>query len=360
MYMQELTVIGLMSGTSLDGIDAAAIRTNGVEVLEIGPSFTLPYDDTMRNRIRAAINEQGVTDDPHLERDLTIMHSEAVMQLDEQYNVRADLIGFHGQTIVHKPEEGYTWQIGDGKLLADLTGIDVINDFRTADVKAGGQGAPLVPIYHMAVCASIEGPLAILNIGGVANVTWIGENDELLAFDVGPGNAMINDVMKEYFDVEFDEDGKIAKQGVANKAIIGKYMRNPFFGQMPPKSLDRNAFDLSLVTGLEPYDQVATLTEFTVEAIVAAHKHFPQPVNALYVTGGGRHNTHMMNLLRRELGNVVQPIEDLGLDGDALEAQAFAYLAARVLYELPISFPQTTGCRFSPMGNAAVLHRFKN
>jgi anhydro-N-acetylmuramic acid kinase len=354
--MQEITVIGLMSGTSLDGIDAAAITTNGVEVVEIGPALTLPYEPELRERLRKAVMSGSLGDDAELERDMTIAHSEAVLQLDETYNIRPDLIGFHGQTIAHRPEEGFTWQIGDGKLLAQLTGIDVVNDFRSADVKAGGQGAPLVPAYHMALAVHIDGALAILNIGGVANVTWIGENEEMLAFDVGPGNAMINDVAKAEFGCEYDDAGKLARQGEVDSRILKEYMRNPFFAKRPPKSLDRNAFDIGLVAGLEAHDKLATLTQFTVAGIVKATRLFPANVGSLYVTGGGRHNEFMMNLLRAELGSVVKPIEELGLNGDALEAQAFAYLAARVLYELPITFPSTTGCRFSPFGNAASIH----
>jgi anhydro-N-acetylmuramic acid kinase len=355
--MQELTVIGLMSGTSLDGIDAAAIRTDGVQVLEIGPALTLPYENSLRERLREAVMAHDVTD-PDLERDMTIMHSEAVMQLDEQHGVRADLIGFHGQTIAHRPEEGFTWQIGDGKLLADLTGVDVVNDFRTADVRAGGQGAPLVPVYHQALAVHLQKPVVFLNIGGVSNVTWVGEDEQILAFDCGPGNAMINDVMKEFYGVEFDEDGKLARQGRADTNILNKFMQNDYFTCKPPKSLDRNEFDLGLVTGLPPEDQLATLTQFTAEAILRGQEHFPEPPLNVYVCGGGRHNVHMMNLLTAGFGDVVQPIDVLGLDGDALEAQAFAYLAARVKYELPISFPTTTGCNVSPVGNAAQFHKF--
>lgn len=357
--MQEITVIGLMSGTSLDGIDAAAIRTDGVSVTEVGPALTIPYTGRMRERIRAAIAAGSVAADPDLERDITIAHSEAVLRLDEEHNIAPDLVGFHGQTIDHRPEDGFTWQLGDGALLASLTGVDVVNDFRTADVRAGGQGAPLVPVFHMALATHLEGSLAILNIGGVANVTWIGEGEEMLAFDVGPGNAMINDVAKEHFGVEYDDGGQLAKMGVVDTKILRSYMQHPFFAEKPPKSLDRNAFYLGMVQDLPAHDQLATLTQFTVEAILAAAKHYPSLPECTYVAGGGRHNDYMMNLLKAELGSAIKSIDDLGLDGDALEAQAFAYLAARVLYELPITFPNTTGCRFSPIGNAAALHRAK-
>ena len=234
----------------------------------------------------------------------------------------------------------------------------MVNDFRIADVKAGGQGAPLVPVYHMALAAHLEGSLAILNIGGVANVTWIGEGEEMLAFDVGAGNAMINDVAKREFALDFDEGGKLARKGIADGRALAEYMSHEFFAKVPPKSLDRNEFDLGLVSELEPHDQLATLTQFAVEGVMAAQRRFPAPVDAIYVTGGGRHNEFMMDSLRGQIaGAEVLNIDDLGLDGDALEAQAFAYLAARVLYELPITFPNTTGCKFSPVGNAAAIHK---
>ena len=270
-----LKVIGLMSGTSLDGVDAALLETDGEDITRPGPGLTVPYDRETRALLAAAlVSARDVAQGapvPHSIRDaerlLTQAHADAVQALLKKAGLAADqvaLIGFHGQTILHRPERHWTWQIGDGGLLARLTSIDVVNDFRSADVKAGGQGAPLVPLYHAALArkSSLAPPLVLVNIGGVANVTYI-SGDLVLAFDTGPGNAPIDDWMHTHSGKPVDEDGAFAATGKVNDAALDKMLANPFFDRLPPKSLDRMDFGTDAVKALSPADGAATLTAFT-------------------------------------------------------------------------------------------------
>jgi len=336
--------LGLMSGTSMDGIDAALIETDGVEVTASGPTATLPYDEPFRERLRDIL---GLPDPPlDLTRDLTLLHAQAVKILLDEAGIRPGLIGFHGHTVLHRPEERKTLQIGDGQLLADLTGIDVVADFRSRDVAAGGQGAPLVPIFHAALAQGHEKPLAVLNIGGVANVTYIGPHDGLLAFDTGPGNALLDDWMLAMTGYPIDLDGKLALEGQVDEDAVSSFLNHSWFSARPPKSLDRDEFAMlakGLMGGLGPADGAATLCAFTTGAVLRAVEFLPRQPKRWLVAGGGRKNPVMMEGLRRGLGVPVDAVEAESWKGDALEAQAFAYLAARHLAGLPISFPSTTG-----------------
>ena len=270
-------VIGLMSGTSLDGIDAAFLATDGQARLEPGPFLTLPYAPAFRARLRGVLGGQG--DVASVERELTELHAEAVAALRQHNALGAiDLVGFHGHTILHRPQEHRTWQIGDGALLARLTGIDVVNDFRSNDVAAGGEGAPLAPLYHRALAGPLAKPVAVLNIGGVANVTWIGEGeDDILAFDTGPGNALIDDWMLRHTGAPLDQDGALARQGRASEPHITNFLAHPYFARRPPKSLDRDDFAASVPDHLAPADGAATLTAMTAAAVAAAARHFRRP-----------------------------------------------------------------------------------
>jgi anhydro-N-acetylmuramic acid kinase len=252
-------------------------------------------------------------------------------------------IGFHGHTILHRPETGRTWQIGDSALLARETGIDVVGDLRQADVAAGGQGAPLAPAYHGALAVPLEKPLAVVNIGGVANVTWIGRDGALLAFDTGPGNALIDDWVRRHTGAAADFDGRLAKNGSVDETVLAALLKHDYFNRPPPKSLDRDDFDAAPVAALSPADGAATLTAFTAAAVAQAKAVFPEPVVRWLICGGGRHNPALMAALAGRLGAPVAPIEQAGRDGDALEAQAFGYLAVRSLRGLPLSWPTTTG-----------------
>lgn len=335
-----------MSGTSLDGIDAALIETDGEAHIERLGFLTVPYEDKLRARIRACLNlpQERLAEAQDAERDLTFAHAQAVNALLQQLGRKPqdiDLIGFHGQTIAHEPEKKRTCQLGDGALLARLTGIRVVNDFRTADVLAGGQGAPLVPVYHRALAAGRDLPVAFLNIGGIANVTYAG--DDVIAFDTGPGNALIDDWMLQKTGQKCDTGGATAAKGKAHEDIVAQLMAHGYFRKAPPKSLDRNAFSAAPCAKLSAEDGAATLTAFTVAGVAHALKWLPEKPKEWIVSGGGRLNAAIMKGLQAALGAKVAPVEELGLNGDAIEAEAFAYMAVRSLCGLPISFPKTTG-----------------
>lgn len=346
----QLRALGLMSGTSMDGIDAAIVETDGARIHHLGPSIFLPYTEDWRARLRGAVAD--ATAGTELVDGLTRLHAEAVRRCLDAAGLAAgaiDVIGFHGQTILHDPANGITVQIGDGDLLAELTGVQVVSDFRTKDMAAGGQGAPLAPIIHCVLGQDQTRPLAVLNIGGVANVTWLGSGADaetghhMLAFDTGPGNAMIDDWVRTRAGLDFDADGALAARGQVDQARLAALMQNPYFSRPPPKSLDRNAFDASLMDGLGLEDGAATLAAFTVDSVAAAAAHFPEPVSQWIICGGGRKNAYIMALLAERLESPVRAAEDAGWDGDALEADAFALMAVRRLKNMPISFPGTTG-----------------
>ena len=349
-----LTAIGLMSGTSLDGVDAALVRTDGETIESFGPALTLPYPPEFRDRLRAVLGQQrGPTTAP-IEVDLTTFHSFAVSKLLEEHKLtisKIDIIGFHGQTIFHQPKNRTTVQLGDGKTLADRVKAPVAWDFRSADVAAGGQGAPLVPLFHAALTAGLELPLAVLNIGGVANVTWIGSSEEILAFDTGPGNAPLDDWVLAHTGQPFDRDGVLASSGTVDNGRLQDVLGRAFFVARPPKSLDRKEFSAELATGLSQGDGAATLAEITVQAVAASRRHLPQPPRSWILCGGGRRNKHIVDRLRSVLAPT--PVVDsnaFGWNDDALEAQAFAFLAVRVLKGMPLSLPTTTGVPYPMPG----------
>ncbi len=338
--------IGLMSGTSLDGVDAAWLDTDGVGINAFGPTVTVTYDDALRQDLRAVLDLAPVLApyDPRLSglvARLTDYHVRAV----EKLGCSAELVGFHGQTILHQPDRRRTWQIGDAAGLAGRLGVPVVYDFRSADVAAGGQGAPLAPVYHAALAAEVPKPLAVLNIGGVANVTWLGQDGSLLAFDTGPGNGPLDDWVFQHTGQAFDADGALAKAGRVDQIVLGRLMAHPYFEVPAPKSLDRLDFGRALaasgLAGLSAAGGAATLVAFTVASVAAAV--FPERPERWLVSGGGRMNPVVMAGLRAALGVPVEPVEVAGWNGDALEAQCFGFLAARVVAGLPLSLPSTTG-----------------
>jgi anhydro-N-acetylmuramic acid kinase len=348
-----MRAVGLMSGTSLDGVDAAWIETDGERVLATGPALTLAYDDLLRSDLRRLLDlAAGLAEDDafvvDVTRRLTLRHVEAVAAIGRA----AEIIGFHGQTILHAPAQRRTWQIGDAGLLARATGTRVAFDFRSADVAAGGEGAPLVPVYHAALAAGLEKPLAVLNLGGVGNVTWIGRDGTLLAFDTGPGNGPLDDWVSRRTNLAFDRDGEVSAGGTVDAAVLGRLLAHPYFARLPPKSLDRLDFGRALaasgVDALSVADGAATLAAFT--AASAAIARLPEAPRRWLVTGGGRLNPTIMTQLQARLGVPVEPVEAVGWDGDALEAQCFGLLAVRTALGLPISFPGTTGVPFALVG----------
>lgn len=366
MRKEEASVwaLGLMSGTSLDGIDAALIKTDGEYVYEFGEYLTQPFDDKSKVMLREAVYGRG--DMLLAEHQITMMHADAVKALLLKANMNkrdVSVIGFHGQTVAHRPQEHLTWQVGDGALLAEKTGIDVVCDFRRRDVAAGGEGAPLVPLYHAALARRMELPVAVLNIGGLANVTWIGRSEnssneimdlDILAFDTGPGNVMLNEWALKHTGQDCDMDGKLALAGKADKVTVEKLLEDPYFKKMPPKSLDRNHFAFDAVEHLSKEDGAATLVEFAALAVEKSAAYFPAAAKQWFVSGGGRHNPAVMQALRQRFLQVY-PVESLGWIGGALEAQAFGFLAVRSLKKLPLSVPTTTGTIRAVTGGA--LHR---
>lgn len=333
--------IGLMSGTSLDGsIDVALIETDGHDFVRPLAYYEHPYDLAVRDKVRACfgkLKRDDLVDEA--EALVTDLHVAAIKGLGE----KADVIGFHGQTITHDPSNRFTWQIGDGARLAQETGMDVLSDMRQADIKAGGQGAPLLPLYHKALLSDVDLPVVVLNLGGVANITYIGEDGGLIAFDCGPANALMDDFMKMREGVDFDKDGAMASQGQVQDNIITAFMSDKYFAKKPPKSLDRNQWDIDCVRYASDEDGMATLLEMTVSGIMQALEHLPQKPRVIYAAGGGRKNLYLLEVLAQRLGIQVISIDTLGWNGDAIEAEGFAYLAVRSLLGLPLTLPSTTG-----------------
>lgn len=346
-----IRVLGAMSGTSMDGVDAAVVETDGHRIIDFGPSGYRAYTVEERAVLRAALGQWHGPDVDAAAELVTLAHAEALSEFDE-----VDLIGVHGQTLAHEPRGRGTLQVGDGKGLAQALGVPVVWDFRSDDVAMGGEGAPLAPFFHFACAKWIEAtqPLCFLNLGGVGNLTYVDPSFDgpeapgaLLAFDTGPANAPVDDLMQARLGLPMDRDGAVARGGTVETGALELFLSEPFFTRMPPKSLDRNDFSemIKLVQELSDADAVATLTGMCAAGVVQGMEHCPKPPSRLLVTGGGRHNPVLMEMLRVALDCPVEPVEAVGLDGDMLEAQAFAYLAARVARRLPTSCPGTTGVK---------------
>jgi anhydro-N-acetylmuramic acid kinase len=351
-----MTAIGLMSGTSLDGVDVALIETDGRRVKSFGPSGYRPYSDAERRLLRQALTEAVTLTQrdarPGILREaehaVTVAHAEAVANFTAQNHISRDgidIVGFHGQTVLHRPAQKLTVQIGDAAALAKAIHIPVMHDFRAADVDAGGQGAPFVPVYHRALAQSLEreGPIVVVNIGGVSNMTYI-DGDTLIACDTGPGNALLDDFMYRNLRQQFDCEGRTAAKGAVDVAWVVEALQHPFFTRPPPKSLDRNDFASLKLRTASPGDGAATLTALTAAAIAQVESLLPKQPASWIICGGGARNLTLMNMLHERLAPAtVETAEGLGWSGDAIEAQAFGFLAARGLKGLPLSYPATTG-----------------
>ncbi len=335
------TAIGMMSGTSLDGIDIALVTTDGKDFTLLRECRTIPYETEERQHIRAAL---GQTTENDLTRRASNIITNTHIEAIKKFNRKADIIGFHGQTIHHDPTQKVSWQIGDPQKIATTTGIDVIGDMRQADIKAGGQGAPLLPLCHRAFAADIKKPIAIINMGGVGNITYLGpKRHDILAFDTGPANALMDDLLVQKTGNTYDLDGQIAAKGTPNYDLLNQWMEHSYFKKTPPKSLDRDEWDVTAIYDLSLEDGMATLAEFTILSALQGLSLLPKKPKALYVAGGGRHNKFIMKRLSAAAFCSVKPVEALGWNGDALEAQGFAYLAVRSLYGLALTIPETTG-----------------
>lgn len=340
----------------MDGIDLSLIETDGEAYVKVLASSSLEFEKEFADQIRNALidaksivsreDRPGCLDD--VERAITAWHIYAVAN----FGVDADVIGFHGQTVLHRPNLALTVQLGDGQALADQTGIDVVYDMRANDMVHGGQGAPLVPAYHQALAGKLDqdiqaGGVAFINIGGISNATFIFEGKDPIAFDCGPGNALIDQWMERKTGLAFDNEGNAAAEGVVDDAIVARYLASPFFSKKGPKSLDRNDFILNGVDELTLADGAATLASLTARAIVASAKSQAQMPETFIIAGGGAHNREIMRHIREGVGNHAQVMtaDQAGFDSDMMEAEAWAYLAVRSLKGLPISFPTTTGCK---------------
>lgn len=365
--MKSYFALGLMSGTSLDGIDVALIETDGQTFSKSLGATYYPYNDDFRHRLQSFLGTKAYT--PALrgmEKELTLLHVEAVAAFFNAYPAykeKVDIIGFHGQTVFHKPrhfEEGFfkeaqSLQIGDGALLSKKTGIPVVYNMRQNDIKHGGEGAPFVPVYHQVLTHDLPKPVAILNIGGVSNITWIGEGS-LRAYDMGPGNALLNDWVLRTTGKHYDEGGALAKHGTVIPSYVRHFLEHPFFEKKPPKSLDRQTFSIPFeIDDVSKEDGAATLTEMTIMAIKRGMDFFPEPVQHIYIAGGGVHNTYLMRRLQEALFPLsVHSISDLGHVSDFLEAEAWGFLAVRRKEGLPLTFPGTTGVELPVTGGMIV------
>ncbi len=355
--LQLKNVIGTISGTSMDGIDVAMIKTDGLERVHPVIGQLYPYTDSLRAKLQTVIEDLQLAehgDLVELESEVSAAHADAVLAFCHDYTIKKSdilLAGMHGQTVFHRPERNFTRQLGSGAFMARRMGINVVNRFRHADIAAGGHGAPLVPLYHRALASGLGSPLMILNLGGVANVTYI-DGEIVLAFDTGPASALLDDFMRRRTGRPFDENGELAASGKVNQAMLTGFLDNPFFEAPPPKSLDRQDFNARarVVEGLSDADGAATLAAFTTHSVVAALRHVPKKPKRWLVAGGGRLNLTFMRSLRQNLGVPVEPVEKVGWNGDFLEAQCFAYLAMRSRLGLPLSLPGTTGVPYPLTG----------
>jgi len=353
---EALKAIGLMSGTSMDGVDVALITTDGTTISGFGPTFSRPYTTAERQVIAEAVSQApriadradrtGIHGDA--ERVVTDAHAAAVSAFLSENGMKPgdiDVIGFHGQTILHRPDQHLTVQIGDGPALAAATGCDVVYDFRDADVAAGGQGAPFVPVYHLALAgfSGLDLPVVIVNLGGVGNVTYLSADAPPLAFDTGPANAMLDDWVSARAGIPYDDGGRLSAAGRVDQAALTELLGNPYFSAKPPKSLDRNDFSAAPISSLSLQDGAATLAAFTAETVARAARWFAQPPRQWIVVGGGANNPTLLSKLQERAGAPVTTGSALGWSGDHVEAQAFAYLAVRSLHGLPLTFPTTTG-----------------
>ncbi len=358
--MSEIkTSLGLMSGTSMDGIDLAVLSTDGEAHIVAGRDGFAAYDEATRDSVRRALDmaaglPTAVLADMALWPDevttadalVTAAHRAAVQDFVRDSS-DVQLIGFHGQTILHRPDEGFTLQIGDGQALAAGLRLDVVGQFRRADMAAGGQGAPLAPLYHAALLQG-ETHQAVLNLGGVGNITWLGEAGELLAFDTGPANALIDDWVRQKTGQAYDQDGALAARGTVDAAALAQLMDDAYFSAPPPKSLDRLSFDIGALQNASPEDGAATLTAFSAACVARGLDMCPTMPQRLILCGGGRHNKTLCEMLAKHCAII--DCDALGWRGDALEAQAFAWLAVRSVRGLALSRPETTGVRAAITG----------
>jgi len=362
LTQDSLTAIGVISGTSMDAIDVSLVTSDGRDAVLFGAGASYPYRDETRRALQAVIADaERASAEPltELEAAVTADHLAAIRGYlaDQKLDLATiDIVGLHGQTIYHRPEKRFTRQLIDGQAVADALGIPAVDRFRDADVAAGGEGAPFAPLWHRALAQGLAQPVMVLNLGGVGNVSYI-DGETVIAFDTGPASAILDDFVLRRLGRPYDADGALAASGRVHEDLLAGFMANPFFDRPAPKSLDRNDFHrrAQVVEALSDADGAATLAAFTIESIVASLRHVPRAPKRWLVGGGGRLNLHFMARLSARLGVPVEPVEAVGWDGDALEAQIFAYFAIRSAKGLPLSLPSTTGVP-RPMAGGRLHH----
>jgi anhydro-N-acetylmuramic acid kinase len=370
--LETMTAIGLMSGTSMDGIDVALIETDGEDFVKRGPAMEFPYAPDFRRRLAASLEDaKAITERRErpgslsaIEREITDLHADAVKRFLAANWLKAEdigVVGFHGQTVIHRPDQGYTVQIGDGLSLAKQIGIPVVYDMRANDMAHGGQGAPLVPAYHAALARGLywdQFPVVFVNIGGISNLTYIGADGEIVAFDSGPGNTLIDQWVEAEAGIPYDAGGSLASEGVVNSVLAERYLSHTFFTDETRRSLDRNDFRPPESHEVGLHDGARTLAHVSAAAILKSARHLPVRPRTYIICGGGRLNRAIVGDLDRmagEEGAKVVIAEDVGFNGAGMEAEAWAYLAVRSLKELPLTYPGTTGVSMPVSGGVLVL-----
>jgi len=355
--------LGLMSGTSMDGIDASIIKSDGEKFLEIVDNIYLKYDDQLKSKLKKVIDSCSSKEEfkklsnsiNDLENKITLKHSQACkLIIEKNKNIKIDIVGFHGQTILHKPQDGYSMQIGDSKLLSKLTSTTVVSNFRENDILNGGQGAPLTPLYHYLILSKIKSnlPSAMINIGGITNITYAGNHNKIISFDTGPGNYLIDKWVKANSKMEFDSGGLLAKSGQLNENILEKFLSNPYYKKKPPKSLDVKDFNLNDLSKLSLEDGCTTLSMLTVRSICKAINSFGKIPNLILFSGGGRKNEFIIDNIKKITKKQIYLIDEYNFNGDFIESQAFAYLAIRSYLNKFITLPGTTGVKKPCLGGS--------
>jgi len=359
----NIIAIGLMSGTSMDGVDVALVKTDGLKNFEVKNFMTFYYSDEIRKLLQRSI--QLKVNIRNLSDVITNFHINSVKLLIKKYGLslqNIDVIGFHGQTIVHHPAEGWTWQLGSGQEMSNELNIPVISNFRYRDVCLGGEGAPLVAIWHKALASSIinqKYPCIFLNVGGVSNITYLKDHNHVTyCFDIGLGNGPIDHISQQYFSKKFDYDGNISLSGNINYSVLKDILKHQWFNKKPPKSLDKNEFNkfiFSSLEGVAAKDKLATLSKLVALCLKRSVNFLNLKPKCIYVCGGGRNNEAIMRGLKEEFGSIILKVEEKNWNGDAIEAQAFAYLAVRSLKNLPLTINNLTGLSRDVSGGVLSL-----
>ena len=363
--LKKFVSIGLMSGTSMDGIDAALIVTDGLKIIEFGPTKSIEYSDKLKYDLKSISNEYKSTNGKHIQSEVNAMgnhlgeiNAKLILDLLKEANFntsKVDVIGYHGQTVIHKPHQRVSIQLGNPYIIKEAVGSKVVYNFRNNDIINGGEGAPLTPIYHKALSnLSAIYPKVFLNIGGVCNVTYIDEAMDPIAFDTGPGNALIDDNMIKLYAKDYDKSGEVAAIGIVNNSFVKKFLSNNYFRSPPPKSLDRNHFDMDIDFPVKNADLIASLTQVTIESICLSKAYFPKNPKLWIVCGGGRNNKTIIKGLQKNIYEQVVLAEEVNLRGQYIEAEALAFLAVRSLLGYNISYPSTTGVNQPTTGGEII------